>query len=271
MRSRLARWLQTRGWRRLPRLLKLPRWWPWVLLAVLLPICLVNLAVAWVGRCSVFPLSPFHLRYKVEALGSYAWHRPRCAVVPDTPLTAPAARARRARTSSALRPAGGDRARRIGRTAAPHLGGRRDGADAADSAHRARHGSERSLQSGRERGRRGPLPARAARHLSPRAPGCRRLQRRPGRDCRSAMSRRTARRRSTSTASCTLSPPSATCAAFPRAPPTAATGRGRSVHPPGRQRVPHQLGIRLHLDRFTPCRAAWRPTSAGRRRETASP
>ena len=59
------------------------------MLAVLLPICLVNLAVAWVGRCSVFPLSPFHLRYKVEALGSYAWHRPRCAVVADTPLTAP--------------------------------------------------------------------------------------------------------------------------------------------------------------------------------------
>ena len=43
-------------------------------------------------------------------------------------------------------------------------------------------GGARSLQSGRERGRRGPLPARAARHLSPRAPGCRRLQRRTGRD-----------------------------------------------------------------------------------------
>ena len=96
MRSRLARWLQTRGWRRLPRLLKLPRWWRWALLAVLLPICLVNLTVAWVGRCSVFPLSPFHLGYKVEALGAYAWHRPRCAFVDDAPLT-PAARARRAR------------------------------------------------------------------------------------------------------------------------------------------------------------------------------
>ena len=89
MRSRVARWLRTRGWRRLLRLLKLPRWWHRALLAILLPICLVNLAVAWVGRCSVFPLSPFHLGYKVEALGSYAWHRPRCAVFADKPLTAP--------------------------------------------------------------------------------------------------------------------------------------------------------------------------------------
>src|SRR3954471_14720892 len=89
MRSRLTGWLRARGWHRLPRLLKLRRWWLRALAAVLIPICLVNVAVAWVGRCSVFPLSPFHLRYKVEALGSYAWHRPRCAVWSDTPLTAP--------------------------------------------------------------------------------------------------------------------------------------------------------------------------------------
>jgi soluble lytic murein transglycosylase-like protein len=89
MRSRLARWLQTRGWRRLPRLLKLPRWWRWMALALLLPICLINVAVAWVGRCAVFPLSPFHLGYKLEALGAYAWHRPRCVLVADTPLTPP--------------------------------------------------------------------------------------------------------------------------------------------------------------------------------------
>jgi hypothetical protein len=89
MRSRLARWLQGRGGHRLLRLRKLPRWWPWALLVILLPICLVNAAVAWVGWCSVFPLSPFHLGYKIEALGAYALHRPRCAVVADTPLTAP--------------------------------------------------------------------------------------------------------------------------------------------------------------------------------------
>ncbi len=87
--SRLAGWFQARGWRRPRWLSKLPRWWPWVLVAVLLPICLVNLAVAWVGRCSVFPLSPFHLGYKIAALGAYTAHRPRCAVVPDAPLLPP--------------------------------------------------------------------------------------------------------------------------------------------------------------------------------------
>jgi hypothetical protein len=89
MGSRLVGWLRARGWRRIPRLLRLPRWWPWALLAILLPICLINLAVAWVGRCSVFPLSPFHLGYKVQALGAYSTHRPRCAFSPDAPLTAP--------------------------------------------------------------------------------------------------------------------------------------------------------------------------------------
>jgi soluble lytic murein transglycosylase-like protein len=89
MGSRLRRWLRAPGERRLSRRLKLPRWWPLVVLAVLLPVCLVNVAVAWVGRCSVFPLSPFHLGYKIQALGTYAWHRPRCALGGDAPLTAP--------------------------------------------------------------------------------------------------------------------------------------------------------------------------------------
>lgn len=56
---------------------------------ILVPICLINLAVAWVGRSAVFPLSPFHLGYKVEALGAYAWHRPRCVFVDDEPLAGP--------------------------------------------------------------------------------------------------------------------------------------------------------------------------------------
>jgi len=80
---RLRRWIGTR----LTRLRRLPRWWWWAVLALLLPICLVNLAVAWVGRCAIFPLSPFHLGYKIHALGAYAWHRPRCAFVDDAPLT----------------------------------------------------------------------------------------------------------------------------------------------------------------------------------------
>jgi soluble lytic murein transglycosylase-like protein len=86
---RLARWLRARKWPRLPRGLKLPRWWWKALLAILLPICLLNLAVRWVGRCSVFPLSPFHLGYKVRALAAYAWHRPHCAIGSDPPITAP--------------------------------------------------------------------------------------------------------------------------------------------------------------------------------------
>ena len=79
----LWRWLSAR----LPTALRRPRWWWWVVLGILLPICLVNLAVAWVGRCAVFPLSPFHLEYKIQALGAYAWHRPRCAFIDDAPLT----------------------------------------------------------------------------------------------------------------------------------------------------------------------------------------
>jgi soluble lytic murein transglycosylase-like protein len=77
------------GLRLVRGLRKLPPWWWKVVLAVLIPICLINLAVAWVGRCSVFPLSPFHLGYKVRALGTYALHRPRCAISADVPLTAP--------------------------------------------------------------------------------------------------------------------------------------------------------------------------------------
>jgi soluble lytic murein transglycosylase-like protein len=84
-----AGWLRARRrWRRLPRLSRLPRWWRWALLP-LVPILLINLAVAWVGRCAVFPLSPFFLGYKVRALGAYAWHRPRCALVGDEPLMPP--------------------------------------------------------------------------------------------------------------------------------------------------------------------------------------
>jgi soluble lytic murein transglycosylase-like protein len=60
-----------------------------VLLAILFPICLINVTVAWVGRSAVFPLSPFFLKYKLQALGAYAWHRPRCALLGDAPLTPP--------------------------------------------------------------------------------------------------------------------------------------------------------------------------------------
>jgi soluble lytic murein transglycosylase-like protein len=92
MPARLTQWLRSRGWRRLPklpRLSKVPRWAWWALAAVMVPILLINLAVAWVGRTTVFPLSPFFLKYKLEALGAYAWHRPRCVFFDDAPLAAP--------------------------------------------------------------------------------------------------------------------------------------------------------------------------------------
>jgi soluble lytic murein transglycosylase-like protein len=90
MRVRLARWLRSRGWwRRLQGLPRLPRWSLWALLVLLLPIGVINVTVAWVGRCAIFPLSPFHLKYKIEALGAYAWHRPRCVFFRDQPLATP--------------------------------------------------------------------------------------------------------------------------------------------------------------------------------------
>jgi hypothetical protein len=84
MKARLVRWLRSRPWRRLR---EVPRWVWWALLLLLVPLVLLNLAVAWVGRSQVFPLSPFFLRYKFEALGAYAWHRPRDVFVDDAPIT----------------------------------------------------------------------------------------------------------------------------------------------------------------------------------------
>ena len=208
MRSRLARWLQTRGWRRLPRLLKLPRWWPWLLLAVLLPICLVNLAVAWVGRCSFLLERSQAPRYKVEALGSYAWHRPHCAVVADTLLTAPLlARAEREHHL----PCG-----LLGAIVLVESGGQPHRISAA--------GAMGPMQlippTARAMGVSDPFNPEqsvdgAARYLPDRARSW------------AAMSRRTARPRSTSTASCTLSRPSATCAAFHPRPAKPAEGARR--------------------------------------------
>jgi soluble lytic murein transglycosylase-like protein len=64
-----------------------PRWWRWRwTLIVLVPICLINMTVSWVGHSVVFPLSPFFLRYKIKALAAYAWHRPRCVFFDDAPL-----------------------------------------------------------------------------------------------------------------------------------------------------------------------------------------
>jgi soluble lytic murein transglycosylase-like protein len=58
-----------------------------VAIAVLAPIALINLSVAFFGNSIVFPLSPFFLGEKLSALGAYAAHRPLCLVTehPDVP------------------------------------------------------------------------------------------------------------------------------------------------------------------------------------------
>jgi hypothetical protein len=91
LKQRLSKRLRWRGLRWLPQL---PRWWRWTLI-LLVPLCLINVSVSVFGRCSVFPLSPFYLRYKVSALIAYAWHRPRCVFVDDAPLAPLLARAER--------------------------------------------------------------------------------------------------------------------------------------------------------------------------------
>jgi hypothetical protein len=84
----LSKWLP----RAVRWLVKRWRWWRWTLL-LLVPVILINVSVSWLGRCSVFPLSPFYLRYKVSALIAYALHRPRCLFVADVPLAPLLARA----------------------------------------------------------------------------------------------------------------------------------------------------------------------------------
>jgi soluble lytic murein transglycosylase-like protein len=53
---------------------------------VLIPLCLLNVTVAWVGRSAIFPLSPFFVKYKIQALGAYVLHRPRCVFSDDAPI-----------------------------------------------------------------------------------------------------------------------------------------------------------------------------------------
>jgi len=68
------------------------------LVPFLIPLCLLNLTVSWVGGCVLFPLSPFHIKYKVQALDAYMRHRPRCLFSDDAaiaPLIAGAERRNR--------------------------------------------------------------------------------------------------------------------------------------------------------------------------------
>lgn len=59
------------------------------------PLLAINGAVAFFGSSVVFPLSPFFLEEKVEALRTYAKHRPFCALTGHGDLEALAAQAER--------------------------------------------------------------------------------------------------------------------------------------------------------------------------------
>jgi soluble lytic murein transglycosylase-like protein len=66
MRRKLWRWIRRRPW------------WAKALLILIVPVCALNLAVAYLGSTRVFLLSPFHLKDKAAAVGEYAAHRPTC-------------------------------------------------------------------------------------------------------------------------------------------------------------------------------------------------
>lgn len=57
------------------------------------PLVILNLAVAFFGHSIVFPLSPFFLREKLSALGSYAAHQPWCVLRGHPEIDALVARA----------------------------------------------------------------------------------------------------------------------------------------------------------------------------------
>jgi soluble lytic murein transglycosylase-like protein len=83
--ARLAgcgRWIGRLLYRLWRRLGARPRFWIKVLVAVTLltsPIWTLNLAVAFFGRTAIFPLSPYFLKEKLSALGSYGRHWVTCS------------------------------------------------------------------------------------------------------------------------------------------------------------------------------------------------
>lgn len=65
--------------------LTLPRW-AWLAVALAFPLVALNFAVSFCGRTVVFPLSPFFLREKMQAMAAYARHRLDCVAVGHEPL-----------------------------------------------------------------------------------------------------------------------------------------------------------------------------------------
>lgn len=59
-----------------------------IALLVAVPLCALNLSVAFFGNSVVFPLSPFFLSEKLQALKLYARHRPFCLLSGHEDLSA---------------------------------------------------------------------------------------------------------------------------------------------------------------------------------------
>ena len=64
----------------LQRLWKRVKLWQKLVGLAVLPLVAINFSVATLGRSAVFPLSPFFLREKVDALGKYVAHLPACVL-----------------------------------------------------------------------------------------------------------------------------------------------------------------------------------------------
>lgn len=83
-------------WRVLKFFLKLfakLRWWHQLALIGATPLLALNLAVAFFGSSAVFPLSPYFVKEKWQALKAYAKHRPTCVLSGHDDLPALAAAA----------------------------------------------------------------------------------------------------------------------------------------------------------------------------------
>ena len=70
--------LFARAWQRLGRKARFRLKICLAILLLLAPLWTLNLAVAFFGRTAVFPLSPYFVREKIAALGTYARHWVRC-------------------------------------------------------------------------------------------------------------------------------------------------------------------------------------------------
>lgn len=57
------------------------RWWQQLALVLCAPLVVLNGSVAFFGSSVVFPLSPFFVKEKWNALKTYAVHRPKCLLL----------------------------------------------------------------------------------------------------------------------------------------------------------------------------------------------